>query len=29
LERICRQMLKDARLAATGEAFSTDDESDG
>jgi hypothetical protein len=28
LERICRQMLKDARLAATGEAFSTDDESD-
>jgi hypothetical protein len=29
LERICRQMLKDARLAATGEAFSTDGESDG
>ncbi|RMZ69994.1 glycosyl hydrolase family 18 [Pyrenophora seminiperda CCB06] len=29
LERICRQMLKDARLAATGVAFSSDDESDG
>jgi hypothetical protein len=29
LERISRQMLKDARLEATGEAFSTGDESDG
>jgi hypothetical protein len=28
LERIYRQMLKDARLAATGEAYSSGDESD-
>jgi hypothetical protein len=29
LERICRQMLLDARLAATGVAYSSGDESDG
>jgi hypothetical protein len=29
MERICRQMLMAARVAATGEAFSSDTESDG